>query len=472
MAVDKEQAGRWQLRPGERRLILIAGDLLMASLATLLALVLWSLPDWLEFGVEFIRLRAGWFVLIPLIWPLLMINLYDIRRAGSWPETVRGVFIAAGMGLIIYLGVYFFRFQPGSLPRRGPVYFLIFVIILTLAWRYVYVRVFTRPAFQRKVLIVGAGQSGKDIMQVLSGLNPSPFKIVGFVDDDPQKQGLVINGVRVLGDHSSLMDLLREHRVSDVIVAITGSMGGEMFQALLDAQERGVEIIRMPVLYEEILGRVPIRHLEADWILRSFVNEIRVSSLYLIMKRLMDIAGAMLGLMFLALVLPFVSLAILVESGRPIFFLQPRVGQSGKLFRLMKFRTMKPSSSNAEFTPYTVNGDPRTTRVGRILRMTHIDEFPQFINVLKGDMSLVGPRPEVPEMVERLEKEIPFYRARLLVKPGIGGWAQVNFGKGASLEGSAIKLEYDLYYIKHRSLLLDLWIILMSIGQAIGLRGV
>jgi exopolysaccharide biosynthesis polyprenyl glycosylphosphotransferase len=472
MAVGKEEAGRWQLRPGERRLILIAGDLLMASLATLLALVLWSLPDWLEFGVEFIRFRAGWFVLIPLIWPLLMINLYDIRRAGSWPETVRGVFVAAGMGLVIYLGVYFFRFQPGSLPRRGPVYFLIFVIILTLAWRYVYVRVFTRPAFQRRVLIVGAGESGKDIMNVLGELNPPPFYVVGLVDDDPGKQGMEVGGARVLGDSGTLLETVQKHRVSDIIVAITGAMNGEMFQALLDAQENGVEIIRMPVLYEELLGRVPIRHLESDWLLRSFVDEVRVSSLYLLLKRVMDISGAIVGLVVLALVSPFVALAILLEDGRPILYSQARLGQGGKKFYIQKFRTMRPDAE-AQGTPlWTHEGDPRMTRVGKVLRRMHIDEFPQFLSVLKGDMSLVGPRPERPELVEMLEKEIPFYRARLLVKPGIGGWAQVNFGKGASVEGSAIKLEYDLYYIKHRSLLLDLWIILMSIGQAIGLRGV
>jgi exopolysaccharide biosynthesis polyprenyl glycosylphosphotransferase len=352
------------------------------------------------------------------------------------------------------------------------VYFLIFVIILTLAWRYVYVRVFTRPAFQRRVLIVGAGESGKDIMNVLGELNPPPFYVVGLVDDDPGKQGMEVGGARVLGDSGTLLETVQKHRVSDIIVAITGAMNGEMFQALLDAQENGVEIIRMPVFYEELLGRVPIRHLESDWLLRSFVDEVRVSSLYLLLKRVMDISGAMVGLVVLALVSPFVALAILLEDGRPILYSQARLGQGGRKFYIHKFRTMRPDAE-AQGTPlWTHEGDPRMTRVGKVLRRMHIDEFPQFLSVLKGDMSLVGPRPERPELVEMLEKEIPFYRARLLVKPGIGGWAQVNFGKGASVEGSAIKLEYDLYYIKHRSLLLDLWIILMSIGQAIGLRGV
>ena len=472
MAEGEPRAGRWQLRPGERRLILIAGDLLMASLATFLALLLWSQPDWLQFGAEFIRLRAGWFVLIPLFWPLLMINLYDIRRAGSWTETVRGVFLAAAMGLVIYLGVYFFRFEPGSLPRRGPVYFLIFVVVLTLAWRWVYVRVFTRPAFQRRVLIVGAGESGKDIMEVLNALNPSPFYIVGFVDDDPQKRDLDLDGVRVLGDSSALLKTVEEHDVSDIIVAITGAMDGEMFQALLDAQERGVEIIRMPVLYEELLGRVPIRHLESDWLLRSFVDEVRVSSLYLFLKRVMDIGGALVGLLVLVLVYPFVAMAIILESGRPVLYGQARLGKGGRVFHIHKFRTMRPDAEAQGAPLWTHEGDPRMTRVGRVLRRMHIDEFPQFWSVLKGDMSLVGPRPERPGLVEMLEKEIPFYRARLLVKPGIGGWAQVNFGKGASIEGSAIKLEYDLYYIKHRNLLLDLWIILLSVGQMVGFRGV
>jgi lipopolysaccharide/colanic/teichoic acid biosynthesis glycosyltransferase len=249
-------------------------------------------------------------------------------------------------------------------------------------------------------------------------------------------------------------------------------MNGKMFQSLLDAQERGIEVTRMPSAYEELLGRVPIRHLESDWLLRSFVDEARASGFYLLAKRLVDIIVGLGGMLVFLLTLPWAGLAIMIESGRPVLYWQVRLGQGGRRFEVVKFRTMHRNAEADGQAHWAQVGDPRATGVGRMLRMTHLDEFPQFWNVVKGDMSVVGPRPERPELVEELEKEIPFYRARLLVKPGITGWAQVNYGKGASVEGSAEKLEFDLYYIKHRGLLLDAWIILRTLGAVVGLRGI
>jgi exopolysaccharide biosynthesis polyprenyl glycosylphosphotransferase len=461
-----------QLGLGERRVLLIVGDMVAAVAAVAIALTLWARIDYLGPvpTIQFIRFRAGWFVALPVLWPLLMVNLYDAHRAASPRETLRGVLLAALTGLIIYAVIYFTL--EGSLVRRGVLYFLSLAVVFTLVWRGVYLRVFTAPAFLRRVLIVGAGVSGTALVQAIQSLSQPPFRLVGLVDDDPAKLGIEINGVRVLGDNTCLASLLEEQGISDVIVAITGGLNGEMFQALLDAQQRGVQITRMPVVYETLLGRVPIRYLESDWLLRSFVDEVRVSSAYLLTKRLMDIAGGLVGLLLMAFVLPWVALAILAESGRPIFLRQRRLGQGGRPFEVIKFRTMRQDAEADGVAHWAQMGDPRTTRVGRLLRRTHIDEFPQFWNVMVGEMSLVGPRPERPELVAELEQQIPFYRARLLVKPGIGGWAQVNYGKGASIEGSGEKLEYDLYYIQHRSLPMDAWILVRTAGAIFGLRGV
>ena len=472
MGDPERKERRIQLRTTERRTLLILGDFIIAIISTIAALALWSEFDYLTLSEEFLRARAAWFVLLPVVWVILMINMYDLRRSASWSDTLRGVLLAAGMGTILYLSVYFFRTEAGSLPRRGPLYFLIIVVLLNLAWRWIYIKVFTSLQFLRRVLVVGAGSSGVALVELLQSLDPSPFYIVGLIDDDVEKHGKEYQGIKVLGGSSKLEELIIEEEVSDIIVAILGPMNGEMFQALLDAQERWVEIIRMPVLYEELLGRVPIHHLESDWLLRSFVDEVRVRSLYLVGKRFFDILGALAGLVALLVVLPWISLAILLESGKPIFFRQSRLGQGGKPYELIKFRTMWQDAEADGVAQWAHVGDPRTTKVGSILRKLHLDEFPQFINVLVGNMSLVGPRPERPELVVQLEKEIPFYRARLLVKPGIGGWAQVNYGKGGSVEGSAEKLEYDLYYIKHRSMMLDLWVIFRSIGSALVFSGV
>ncbi len=467
-----EHKGRpWRLREGERRGLLILGDLAAAALATFIALRLWAELDYLGFSPEFIRARAWWFVLLPLAWILLMVNLYDVRRASSWRETVKGIFFAAAAGVVPYLILYFTS-SPGSLPRRAVLYFLAMVVALTLLWRAIYIRVFTAPTFMRRVLIVGAGESGQRLLKLIQDMWPPPFFVVGLVDDDPGKRGQEVEGSSVLGGSAQLLELIEREAVSDVIVAILGPMRGEMFQALLDAHERGVEITRMPVAYEELLNRVPIHYLESDWLLRSFVHEVRVSSSYLLVKRLIDIAGALIGMLVFAIVLPWVSAAILLETGKPVFYRQVRLGQGARPYSLLKFRTMRQDAEADGKAHWAMEEDPRRTQVGHVLRKLYLDEVPQFWNVLKGDMSLVGPRPERPELVAELEKRIPFYRARLLVKPGITGWAQVNYGKGASIEGSAEKLEYDLYYIKHRGLLLDLWILLRTAGAIFGLRGV
>lgn len=462
----------WRLRTAERRTLLVLGDFLAAVVAAVMAVALWARLDYLgpEPSVEFLRARAPWFVLLPLAWVGLMVNLYDVHRASSWRRTLRGVLLAAAAGSVLYLALFFTT--DGSLPRRGVAYFLGLTVVLTLLWRSLYIAVFTAPAFLRRVVIVGAGESGRALSKVIHTLSPSPYELVGLIDDDPQLQEQDIDGVPVLGGSPILLDAIERESVSDVIVAITGSLSGGMFQALLDAQQKGVEITRMPAAYEELLDRVPIHYLESEWLLRSFVDEVRIGGVYLVVKRVLDLVGALLGLSIFALALPWIAIAIAVESGRPVFFRQRRLGKGGQVFRVVKIRTMRQDAEAEGVALWAQEQDPRTTLVGKILRKSHLDEFPQLLNVLRGEMSLVGPRPERPELVAELEKQIPFYRARLLVPPGVTGWAQVSYGKGASVRGSAEKLEYDLYYIKHRGLIMDLWIIVRTIGRVIGFQGV
>jgi len=256
-----------------------------------------------------------------------------------------------------------------------------------------------------------------------------------------------------------------------VIVAITGELSGGMFQAILDAQESGIDITTMPAVYEELLSRVPVFHLQSDWWIRSFVDQAKSNGFFEFAKRLLDIVGGTIGVAFTSVVYPFAALAILIDSGKPIFYKQVRLGKGGQPYNIIKFRTMKQDSEKDGKLRFTETNDERVTRVGKFLRKSHIDEFPQFVNVLLGQMSLVGPRSERPGFVNDLQKKIPFYRARLLVKPGITGWAQVNFGYADNVETTAIKLEYDLYYIKHRNLLLDFIILLKTLGAVIGLKG-
>ena len=461
----------WRLRPRERRTLLLLGDLLMAFIALVIATYVWSVADIFQnYDLSFIQRLPNWFFLFPFIWPLLMARLYDERRARDPGQTLRNIAYSALIGLVFYM-VFYFTSEPKSLPRIGIASFIISVFALTLFWRLLYIRIFTAPQFLRKVLLVGAGDTGKIMLKIINQVKPHPYVLVGIIDDDPLKNGQAIEGYQVLGGCEALLKAIADHQITDLIVAISGQMQGGMFQALLDAQELGIEIIRMPVAYEELLHRVPIRYLETEWILRSFVDKSRPEAFSEMAKRLLDILGGMIGLLILILLFPFVSLAILMESGKPVLYKQIRMGRGGSLYHIYKFRTMKQDAEPNGQPQWAEENDRRATRVGRFLRKTHIDEMPQFYNVVHGEMSLVGPRAERPELVQWFQKHVPFYRARLLVRPGITGWAQVNQQYAATIDETIEKLEFDLYYIMHRNMLIDLRIILQTATQMFSLKG-
>jgi exopolysaccharide biosynthesis polyprenyl glycosylphosphotransferase len=295
--------------------------------------------------------------------------------------------------------------------------------------------------------------------------------LIGFIDDDLRKQGKAYHGFAVLGDSNKLLDIVEDYHVSDIVVAISGEIKGGTFQTILDAQEKGVEIARMPIMYEELTQRVPVEHLESDWVIRSFVDQLRVSGMYELFKRFMDMIGGLVGVMIFLVVFPFSALAIVIESGFPVFYSQERLGKGGRIFKIFKFRSMKQNAEEDGEAKLATENDPRVTRVGDFLRRTRLDEMPQFISVLTGEMSLVGPRAERPELVAQYQKQIPFYRARLLVKPGLTGWAQINYGYVATVKETVVKLEYDLYYIKHRTLNMDFTIVLRTIGTVLRRTG-
>jgi exopolysaccharide biosynthesis polyprenyl glycosylphosphotransferase len=446
-------------------------DLLMAVLALLIALYYWSRADAIfDFSLSFVRQTPFWFPFLPVFWVILLVELYDIHRAANFQETFKGVAIAAMVGLGIYLLIYFTS-EPKAMPRRGVAGFIVAASVLTLAWRVIYIRVFTAPQFMRRVLLVGGGETGTMILQVIKGLWPPPFFLVGVIDDDPQKIGKEIEACPVIGDSGQMMGLIAEQGISDLIVAISGQMQPKMFQALLEAQEAGIEITRMPVAYQELLGRIPIRYLEADWILRYFVDQARSSGLFEMTKRLLDILGGLAGTIVTLLLYPMIGLTIAIDSGFPILYKQVRLGRGGQQYNILKFRTMRQDAEKDGHPKWAEESDPRATRVGGFLRRTHLDELPQFFNVLRGEMSLVGPRAERPELVAMFQQKVPFYRARLLAKPGITGWAQVNFGYAANVDETMIKLEYDLYYIMNRNIFMDLLILLRTPATIFGLKG-
>jgi exopolysaccharide biosynthesis polyprenyl glycosylphosphotransferase len=443
----------------------------MVIIALFIALAFWAQGDrWADLTLDFLLATPLWFYFLPILWLLLLSSLYQEKRAADWSETLRVIAIAAIIALAFYSVIYFFN-TPKSLPRRGVAAFIGSALILTLVWRFIYIHVFTASQFLRRVLLVGGGETGVIILKILNSLHPQPFIVVGIIDDDPNKIGSEIEGYPVFAGSDQLLETIAEHDITDLIVAISGKMQGSMFQALLDAQEKGTEITRMPVVYEELLHRVPIRYLEADWILRSFVDQARVNMFNEMAKRLMDIGISIVSLIVFIPLVPFISLAIILDSGFPIFYTQKRMGRNGILYNIYKFRTMRQDAEANGQPQWAEENDRRATRIGGLLRKTHLDEFPQFINVLKGEMSIVGPRAERPELVEWFQQHVPFYRARLLVRPGITGWAQVNQQYASTIDETIEKLEYDLYYIKHRNLGMDMRTMLRTPAMILGFRG-
>ncbi|OQX65264.1 MAG: hypothetical protein B6I38_03920 [Anaerolineaceae bacterium 4572_5.1] len=470
-----------RLGPVEQRGILLVGDLLASTISLVISLYFWKEYSWrvlLATGIpekQAARIFSidiqFWVYFLPVIWLLLLIELYEPQVAANRKKTQRGIAIAAIIGLLGYALVFITLRDPSSLPRVVVGAFLVSASILTLGWRFLYIRGYTAQGMTRRVLIVGAGKAGVTLAKAYQDIWPRPFQLVGFVDDAREKQGTKVEGLRVFGSNDRLLEIVKEQNISDLVVAITGAMLGSTFQTILDAQEYGVAVIRMPTLYEEIVGRVPIHHLESDWLIRSFVDETRVSGFYELGKRLVDIIGGVIGVGIFLAVLPFVTLAIAIETGFPIFYGQNRLGERGKLFRIFKFRTMVKDAEEDGQALLAEENDPRITRVGNILRKTRLDEFPQFFSVLRGEMSLVGPRAERPQLVAQFQREIPFYRARLLVKPGITGWAQINYGYVSTVYETGVKLEYDLYYIKHRTVGMDINILLRTVGTVFGFKG-
>lgn len=456
---------RFPLRISQRKLLLIGVDLIMINIALFVGLTLNmnSLPT---FSV--VAPNPVWFVSVTLLWMAIASanDNYAVQQAAKVGSSIMGIVkTTIIMGLI--LTIIPLVFQP--LFAQWPRFLLtgILIVCLLSLWRVFYATVLARPNFKRRALIAGSGVAGQAIAETIKA-NNSGYEIVGYIHDDSTEHEQGIQGVTLLGNWSNLSTYVQALNISDIVLTLPRDIQSSWMQAVLTCFEKGVRIVPMPELFEEITGRIPVEHIGERWLASLPINW-DSKRLYLVLKRAMDIFIAGIGLLFLAPLFPIFILAIKLESPGPIFYRPVRLGQGGKSIRLWKFRTMVANADRIGDPTFTAKSDNRITRIGRILRLTHVDELPQFINILLGDMSLVGPRPErhVPEM----EESIPYYRARYAVKPGATGWALVNQGYAEGLEDTLIKLEYDLYYIKHQSLTLDILILCRSAIHMLSMGG-
>jgi sugar transferase (PEP-CTERM system associated) len=447
---------------------------------------------------------------IPGLMPVLLLgdlavvvaSLLVTQASGIWvgsgPQAPRLVFIAGVTTFLLYLGdLYNTRLpigrrelvarllicQAAAAPllaaggfafpslRFGRLAFIEVGLTMTiglLAWRSAWIGSWSLARMTIRVLVVGTGPIAKAVAS-LGPESARPFNIIGFLDDDLAAADSVPEGHVLLGKIKDLSAIVEEVRPDLVVVVQMDRRGRFPANSLLECRLRGIAVEDWPTFYEKATGKILVTELRPSWLIFAdgFVKTPRTE----IIKRLFDVALASAGLIVSAPVMAVVAIAIKLESAGPVLYRQPRSGQNGCVFILNKFRSMRDDAEKATGPVWAEARDPRVTWVGALLRRTRLDELPQLFNVLVGHMSFIGPRPERPEFVDALQKQIPYYMKRLSVKPGITGWAQVKYRYGASVDDALEKLQYDLYYIKNLSLFLDLLILLNTIQVVLFARG-
>lgn len=321
---------------------------------------------------------------------------------------------------------------------------------------------------RQRVLIYGTGARASIVGQSLLENDPS-IDLIGYFRG-PQEKEPVVSGLNVVSPGKTLTDVVRDHRVNEIVVALSERRGGSMpLRELLDCKLQGIHVIDLATHFEQLLGQIHLEAVSAGWLI--FGDGFKQGIVRSVVKRLFDILGSGILLLVSSPVMLVTALLIFIESGRPIFYRQERVGLNGGVFNVIKFRSMRQDAEKDGTPRWAGAGDTRVTRVGKIIRKMRIDELPQLFCVLKGDMSLVGPRPERPYFVERLTLDIPYYALRHGIKPGLTGWAQVRYHYGASIKDAEQKLQYDLYYVKNHSWFLDLIILFETVGVVLTGKG-
>lgn len=447
-----------------KKALLLSGDMVLISIAYFLS------PS-IRFGIPAFVVgqpSRGWvFILGIYLFTFYLANLYDLDiRLGSLQYLFRFLVAVSIATALVAMVPYF---VPLLWFGRGT--FLINVVmvgILSYAWRVLFKwlleNILKRP---KRLLIIGAGWAGRTLYELVK--NSSGFNVVGFIDDDPIKYGTV-NSPTVLGDCALLNKMVKTHAVDSVVIAITHHKNVQLLRSILDCKMAGIEVYDMPTFYEELTRKIPVEHVSDSWFVNIPMLGVRRDIYNQKVKRILDLIFSILGILVSLPLAVLTTILIKLDSKGPIFYKQQRVGLNDQAFDLLKFRSMK-TNAEENGAVWATKRDGRATRVGKIIRKLRIDEMPQMWNVLKGEMSFIGPRPERPEFVKELKEKIPYYSIRHTIKPGITGWAQVNYSYGASEQDALEKLQYDLFYLKNMSALLDLLVLFRTIPVVLFRKG-
>ncbi|MGD0821284.1 MAG: sugar transferase [Desulfomonilia bacterium] len=413
-----------------------------------------SLPD------ELLWLKACVYSIITIICFYFQ-DLYDWKYWKKPSELISSILLGEGLTLIILAFSYYILPTIG-LERDVLLMAIAIISVSSFMFRMLYLKLRLTHYTGMRVVVLGDGENAKFLFrEIRSGGHPVIFE--GYIGRNNWDLPL-----RCLGDASELADILNKIDPDVLVVAPDGWRGTLPIEDLLRVKFTLCDVIDSPTFYEQVTGRILVEEIRPSSII--FTRGFQSSRFEDLLKRMFDLVFALVGLIVTIPVILFTAMAIRIESPGPIFYLQRRVGMDGKDFKVIKFRSMRQDAEK-DGPKWASENDPRITHVGRVIRKLRIDELPQFINVIKNDMSFVGPRPERRYFVDQLEKAIPFYALRMHAKPGITGWAQINYPYGDTFEDAKEKLKFELYYMKHRSLWLDLVIIFQTIKVAIKGRG-
>ncbi|WP_162126214.1 sugar transferase [Flavobacterium phycosphaerae] len=397
-------------------------------------------------------------------------EMYNLQVASNQFQIIKSIILTTSTTVLVYLLTPIYT---PVLPSNRLQILIFFIAIFTalFTWRIIYVRFFASNRFLKKVILICDKEQVKELVDGLENADPH-YRVLGYVNSDSSDESK-ISFVKVKNiEINDLEKFVKEFSVSEIVIASqkTDGITVKLYNQLIHLLENGFIIREYTQVYETITQRIPVQYVSRDFYRYFPFSRSNQNHLYLIIVRFLEIIFSLIGLTIGVVLIPLVIIGNMIGNEGRLFYTQERVGKNGKVFKIVKFRTMIKNAEKAGAV-FATSNDSRVTPFGKILRKSRIDEFPQFYNILKGEMAVIGPRPERPVFVNEIAEVMPFYETRHVIKPGLTGWAQVNYSYGATIEDSLIKLQYDLYYIKHRSLFLDFNIIFKTFSTVLFYRG-
>ena len=449
----------------KRMMVLFFGDLLISFFACFSSanIILWN-ETFCVPNIAFLKVKIIVFAISVLFYSFFL-ELYSTARVFDRNLLFLRSFLSAIFSLLTLSIIYYlipYAIMEGKILLIALLIFFVFQSL----WHNLYYYLMKLPLLVRKTLIIGTGSKAEKIGNLINHTN-GHYVLKGYISTihDP----LSIPKSEIVGNTESIIEIVKNKHIDTIVIALTERRGDNVMDILITCKLLGVKVIDLPSFYELLTGKLPVEEIEPSWLVNNY--GFRITKFNKVSKRALDLFFSIVGILVFFPLFPAIALLIKCNSKGPVFYKQERVGEMGKKFYIYKFRTMSQNVEEQTGATWAKKDDPRVTKLGRLLRKRRVDEFPQLLNVLKGEMSFIGPRPERPEFTKKINRMSPFYKERHFIKPGLTGWAQVRYPYGSSFSDSIEKLRYDLYYVKNKSIFLDILIVFETVKVLVFKRG-